>query len=222
MSFMTDLMKKKEPVPANVEAMLSGGIVAIAEPEPKIEMPLVATPLDMSWPDKELELEYSRVAQKLGVNVLPRIDWRRLGDALAELMIPVYDLKAVNKYLMDKAAEAVKANGDRGWAQWFWIPMRESDVDQVRLESIRAAGQQNLGYHWNMGYDPTLVPYLKPIPLPVLLTAERIEERLPGEVSFFVSDIVSYPDPFLGVQLKADRDKTIFVVERWDEPGFRG
>lgn len=179
----------------------------------------VASLIDTSWPDREFDLEYCRVASKLGVTVVPSVAWRKLGDVLTELGIPVYSLAAVDKYLRSKAAEVQQKNNGRGYTHYVWRPLRESDVDRAEYGSYKS---QFASSPYGMRYNPQYHPYDKAVPLPVLLTAERIEERLPGEVSFFVSDIVSYPDPFLAVQLKADRQKTMFVVERWDEPSFRG
>lgn len=60
--------------------------------------------------------------------------------------------------------------------------------------------------------------YAKPIPEPVLMTMATIRERYP-RADFFVSDFVDVPkgDPFLAVRY-ADQ---FFIIERWDEPGFR-
>jgi hypothetical protein len=39
-------------------------------------------------------------------------------------------------------------------------------------------------------------------------------------VSFFIAAPARHPDPFLAVA--SWEDKSVFVIERWDEPGFRG
>jgi len=60
--------------------------------------------------------------------------------------------------------------------------------------------------------------YTKPIPLPVLMTVAKIREAFP-EARFWVTDIAEIPkgDPFLSVGVGEER----FIIERWDEPGFR-
>lgn len=64
-----------------------------------------------------------------------------------------------------------------------------------------------------------LSAYHEPIPFPVLLTAAKIHDALGTDVELFVSQIKSYPDPFLAVRARGDKE--YFVVERWDEPTFR-
>jgi|SRR5262252_6146719 len=57
------------------------------------------------------------------------------------------------------------------------------------------------------------------VPYPVLLTVKSIVDRLP-DVQFFVTDYaVATPDPFLAVSRPSIDD--MFIIERWDEPGFR-
>ena len=63
-------------------------------------------------------------------------------------------------------------------------------------------------------------PYRAAVPLPVLLTVEKIQKAVP-EVFFYVSApkvMAGDPDPFLMV---TGRGVGVCVVERWDEPGFR-
>lgn len=207
----------------------SSSVAAVAVAEP--EMELVTAPVDLRLGDLELETEYNRVAKKLGVLARPRSDWRRLATALDELMIPVYNFDKVKAFLVKKAAEVAKqeaAAAVNGSAAWGWFPLNAPApvvVDaEAHLRALRELHDSMFG-----GSAPRLAngafrttAYTKRVPLPVLLTAEQIEDKLPGEVSFFVSDIERYPDPFLGVCLKSDPEKKMFVVERWDEPGFRG
>lgn len=209
---------------------LSVASIAVAEPE----MELVTAPVDLRLGDLEMETEYNRVANKLGVLARPRSDWRRLATALDELMIPVYDFDKVKAFLVKKAAEVAKqeaAAAVNGSAAWGWFPLN-APAPVVIDEGPHERALRELYASMNTfgsSSPPRLVngafrtaAYTKRVPLPVLLTAEQIEDKLPGEVSFFVSDIERYPDPFLGVCLKSDPEKKMFVVERWDEPGFRG
>ena len=61
-------------------------------------------------------------------------------------------------------------------------------------------------------------PYAKPIPDVVLMTIVKIRENYPKS-EFFVSDFARIPkgDPFLAVKV----NEKFYVIERWDEPGFR-
>ncbi len=219
MNFLKQLVGRRSPVAESA--------VALAEPEAV----LIATKVDLKLGDLELETEYNRVAEKLGVVKRPRSDWRRLAHALDELMIPVYDFHKVTEFLEKKAAEVAKQEAKaavNGSAAWGWFPLNTGPV-QPSSASFSAIEEYNRALR-SMGLPPERQPngsfrsstYNKRVPLPVLLTAEKIEDKLPGEVSFFVSDIERYPDPFLGVCLKSDPEKRMFVVERWDEPGFRG
>lgn len=60
--------------------------------------------------------------------------------------------------------------------------------------------------------------YVKPIPVAVLLTMIKIREAFPN-VLFQITDITRMVkgDPFLRVGFNG----TWFIIERWDEPGFR-
>jgi hypothetical protein len=60
--------------------------------------------------------------------------------------------------------------------------------------------------------------YNKFIPLPVMFTMEKIEQRI-HDVEFYVTDIREFRDPYLGVTVPGS--DTILVIERWDEPTFR-
>jgi hypothetical protein len=61
--------------------------------------------------------------------------------------------------------------------------------------------------------------YPHAIPVVPLMAAKIIQDAFP-EAQFFVTDYeVQKPDPFLAVMLPDTPD--LFVIERWDEPGFR-
>lgn len=78
--------------------------------------------------------------------------------------------------------------------RWYWLPLSSSS--SVYLREI----------------------YTKPIPKAVLLTMMKIREAIP-QAEFEVTDIQEMPkgDPFLRVGLH----RQWFIIERWDEPGFR-
>jgi len=68
-------------------------------------------------------------------------------------------------------------------------------------------------------WDIPTAAYRKAIPMPVLMTIAKIREAFP-EAEFFVTDIRRLPkgDPFLSVRMPGEE---LFIIERWDEPGFR-
>jgi hypothetical protein len=76
----------------------------------------------------------------------------------------------------------------------------------------------------------TRVPvlYTDPIPLPVLITMDKLVDKLGDSVTFHVGATVDISklqparyDPFLAVSTNPG-DGELYVIERWDEPGFRG
>ena len=156
--------------------------------------------------------EYQRVAAKVGF--APRgLESEALRRFLCDAGIRVYPYQVVQKYLNDKYGVSSETSG----AKWVWKPLR--GADQVK---------HDVGYHQyirrslNGAVAREQPPYAKPVPLPVLLTVERITERFP-EALFFVSDQYSappIPDPFLCVVYGEDPEPV--VIERWDEPKFRG
>lgn len=85
------------------------------------------------------------------------------------------------------------------------------------MESITPSGHR--WYWYRVGQEHHGIGlYKKPIPAPVLMTMAKIREAFP-EVRFEVTDIEELPkgDPFL----RAGQHGTWFIIERWDEPGFR-
>lgn len=200
---------------------------------------LVAEPIDLRSEDVEIELEHRRLSEKLGVLAKPEVAWRKLAAVLADEMIPVYDLSKVTAFMNSKARKEQKV--------WYWYPLRVTDVPQTSPRSASEArpqltnqgmGGQMASFGWaaahlqaaqnmfgveyvsNGGFQ--FVRYSEAVPLPVLLTVERLADRIGDDAEFFVAALGGPIDPFLGIRLKSDPAHTLFVVERWDEPGFRG
>jgi hypothetical protein len=157
-------------------------------------------------PDREYLTEYRRIAQKVGYRcseVETRVSKAELLEFLQAEGIGVYNYKAVEEYMNGLVAKENYAN--RGWQTftWIWASLRAKD----RSFNLATLSQPST--------------YEKPIPFPVLLTIEKIADRFGDKVNLFVSDIVNVPkpDPFLAVSVAGDKEK--YVIERWDEPGFR-
>lgn len=95
----------------------------------------------------------------------------------------------------------------RECSTWGWHPLREKDDGQLVSGHSSANGRIQRGV------------YQQAVPLPVLLTVEKIVEAVP-DVYFYVSGriVPQTDDPFLAVSA---RGMSMLVIERWDEPSFR-
>lgn len=156
--------------------------------------------------------EYERVARAVGF--APRgLKSDELRRFLSEIGIAIYPLPKVVAYLNTQYGEAKQS------ATWVWAPLRTADRFTVEIRNQMAG--YNSRHSRNGAVARELSPYAKPVPLPVLLTVERILARFPDAL-FFVNDEYHAPpivDPFLAVWYGEDSD--VVVIERWDEPAFR-
>lgn len=172
------------------------------------------TSVEPDGPDPIL-IAHAELATKLGVGAIPRISTEtsaRLRDVLREECITVYDFDAVVRY-MNRITK-------RKREPWGWMPLRRCDrvyqLDVDQRQSGRWIWQQLAGSFEARQYS-------EPIPYPALCTVDRLVEHLGDEVSFFVAAIIELPklDPFLAVRLNSCPED-MYVIERWDEPSFRG
>jgi hypothetical protein len=114
----------------------------------------------------------------------------------------VYEYEVVTRYL-DLQTERRNTNKKYRWESvaWHWHPVKSySD------------------FRWHGSNHVSREIYNKPIPMAVMVTMARIEALFP-ETRFYVSDLQDMKDPFLAVSVEGS--DTFFVIERWDEPGFR-
>ncbi len=156
--------------------------------------------------DPEL-LAHEALAKKLGITcVAPEIGVQRLRQVLAEEGITCYDRKAVEDYLtvMAARAQAEIKPGQWGIMSWGWFPARKVDVSLPKV-----TGEASTVYD-----SPD-----HPIPLPALMTMDRIVGCLGDQVRFLVGAITK-GDPFLAVVARGS--DVLFPFERWSEPSFRG
>ncbi len=120
---------------------------------------------------------------------------------LAENGICIYDINSVNKYMN---AVVRKINRSASWNRTWWSFL--FDVPQKFTWEWRPLSSSQ----YSRGYQ-------QPIPIPVLMTISKIREAFPY-AQFSVTEISQAGgDPFLGVHYCGE----FFVIERWDEPGFR-
>lgn len=166
----------------------------------------------------DLRRQYSALAAELGISQPGLLE----DEALAffrERGTRLYDQSKVNAFLTDQfGAEIPATEGQRQHygihtiATWGWRALRRVDVE--------GGGG---GWH-NPSSNGAHIGglYNKPLPLPVLLTVKEVAARFPSAM-FFVSDEVHssdlrrVDDPFLLVLI----ERTRFIIERWDEPGYR-
>jgi hypothetical protein len=174
-----------------------------------------------------LDAEYVKLAKQLGISgpekaLAERTRADEFAAFISEAGILAYPRERVRAYL----------NAQYGGTPWGWRAVREKDNPMVvgrRALGSYVAGDGTIdnGYEaWNKRNDiliggPDTALYAKPIPMPVLLTMKRIEEKFP-QATFWISDEAKRlpipKDPFLMVRFGG----LALIVERWDEPRFRG
>ena len=117
---------------------------------------------------------------------------------LAENGICIYDFKKVRKYLRRLCPS------DR---QQVWCGFDGNILDADLTNDS-----------WAKRHYDRIGGYTKPIPEVPLMTLAKIRAEFPQAVGY-VSDFLEVPkgDPFLAVMFEG----AFFIIERWDEPGFR-
>lgn len=150
--------------------------------------------------------EYLQASTKIGL-----FGAAQLRMILEENLIETFPLDKVCDYL-DHVYKY--ENKEDESATWGWRGLRRIDCNE-RV--------------WGSPPRHTFLvgPYRKEIPLPVLLTFDKIQSLMPeeGMVFGFISDEISAADrasdPFLAVLTRNGTSGELIVVERWNEPGFR-
>ena len=194
----------------------------------------VAPPMARAIPTQAIELpsnNYRDVARRLGATHLTAATEAAhrqslFEQVLSEMGLRRYAFRDVQRYM----------NRQYGWELfrgtcWGFRPMR--DQDRAEGHFVAADGTVDNGSQkWRRKHNGCIlaVPrpyekthfYAKPVPLPVLLTMEGIANKFPT-ARFFVSDetgrvLSAVKDPFLMVLFEDQQ----YIIERWDEPGFKG
>jgi hypothetical protein len=174
------------------------------DPPPPMDPPTKTAVLEREGgPDAE----YCALAESIGLQT-PEVLQTQLEAFLRENFIEVYDNEKVAAYMGNVIARESARTGKA--YQWFWSSLRQSDAKMVKHANLRAHGTS----HYRTDR------YMKSIPWPVLQVIKLITDRFGDRVALFVSDYEeTKPDPFLAVT--APR-LPLYVIERWDEPSFRG
>jgi hypothetical protein len=178
--------------------------VAVEPPPP--QAPEEPTPHKLAGAmEAEFMEQYIALADSIGFTPTAS-SLEKLKMVLSGEGIEVYNYTAVSKYLDSK--HPCEERSDFGG--WSWVPLRGDDMNK-----------NFMGSNWqNRAIDNTRV-YQEAVPLPVLMTVKKILDRVPEAVFFVSSQRRQRPhgDPFLMVAVPGSQG---YVVERWDEPGFRG
>jgi hypothetical protein len=156
------------------------------------------------------EAHYIKTAMVAGLAESATVIMARLREVLADRSLYVYDMESVETYL-DKHFGGDHNNQytDRCWTWQAVSP------DDAVIDLNRHGG-------WANGCVLKRERYQGAVPLPVVETIHALREAIPS-LKFFISgesDRMPAGDPFLAVWHPSLAD--LVVVERWDEPGFRG
>lgn len=206
--------------------------VAIAPPPPDAPIFAGPVPVPQKQPvaiveplaDAAFCEEYAAVALELGYST-PQLKQGAFQRFLSERGVSVYDRAKVSAYLDAQYGPPKARPGNGAVATWGWRPLTpgNSPIDSDDGAVATAWGGGFVSWNWtaNGSLMAGVEPYQKPIPMPVLLTAQAIKRAFP-DARFYVSDEVherdAIRDPFLLVRFEG----VSYIVERWDEPSFRG
>lgn len=169
--------------------------------------------------DKAIK-QYRKLAAKLGIATVPgdeTVQRHKLLAVLQRLGIAIYPINAVRKYMDEKCIPIDNS--------WYWIPLRRRDRGLVIKPNLHRKGIGWMSRTLRLGGTVSgATTYNQELPSPVLMRINEVQEELP-EAMFYVTDTrvqrasKRERDPFLGVTLPGLNE--LFVIERWDEPGFR-
>ena len=190
----------------------------IVDPGEAFDIDALKVPVYVTVNTPKLEKEYRRISNKIGTVFADTLTTQDLAKYLADSNMTVYPMDKVRSYLEKKMEELPKPRVSRRrgsfygsqprWA-WNWMALREQDVLKKKGNFSKLYSNTN-----------------KPVPVEVLMTVEKIIDDLgPSRVHFYVSEFVKAArptpqivDPFLAVCANTSK---LYVIERWDEPGFR-
>jgi hypothetical protein len=121
--------------------------------------------------------------------------------------IPIYRTRDVFAYLAEKAKENNGKFGLHGLRKCDATPNNVG----VWLEFSSPCPEEYAGTSGRTLYER--------VPLPVLLTAQKVIDRFGDRAKLHVTYVQEEEDPFLGVSID---NCSLRFIERWDEPSFRG
>jgi hypothetical protein len=150
---------------------------------------------------------YLEKAEKLGIDSPPIKD-ARLKRAIKKAKLLIYPYETVAAFL-DKVTPKNRV--------WRWYTLREIDRETLMdFPRIYTYMDREIKCRLSKGVYHREIPFHALNKVDILLsTYEK-----PTELLFFISEYdVPHPDPFLAVT--AIGASTVFVIDHWDEPGFK-
>jgi hypothetical protein len=193
-----------------------GNDSSIAAEEPPADVETAETPVSVaqsevafpsSGPAKIPKLseeemtEYIRVSAEIGIDCCTDLTRERLLRCFKEENIHVFNRDQVIEYLDKKLG-----------TDWEWRGLRQMDAKHL-------AGwfESKTDTHRQINFAKE--PYRGAVPLPVLMTVQKIQKAVPNDVYFYISAPKENDgDPFLCV---TSRWLGVYIIERWNEPNFR-
>lgn len=188
---------------ATIDPEVDAQPIVAVEPVAEVKEPV---PVPQSGPSRKPGIsseemqEYMRVSTEVGIDCCTDLTREKLLACFREENIHVFNMKQVVAYLDDNLGE-----------DWQWRGLRTVDAAHMPGGSwSHEVGKRKIFFAGDV--------YRGAVPLPVLLTVQKIQKAVP-EVFFYVSARKNEDgDPFLAV---TNRWLGCYVVERWDEPNFR-
>lgn len=177
--------------------------VAVVVEEPakaKAPIPTSGPVRKPSLDDAAME-EYAKVSAAVGIDCCTDLTRERLVRCLREENIHVFSTTQVVAYLDDKLG-----------LEWEWRGLRKLDAKHMPDGTwSHTVGERKIKFAGDV--------YRGAVPLPVLLTVQKIQAHDIPDIYFYVSARKDEDgDPFLMI---TSRWLGVYVVERWDEPNFR-
>ena len=155
--------------------------------------------------------DYLRTATEAGLADSAGIILARLRQALSARGLYIYDLESVEDYLDQRFGGSRRSRYSE--LRWTWQAVTHADA--MRNDDRHGRG-------WTNGCILAAERYQGAVPLPVVETIQALRTAIP-ELKFLISgESKRMPagDPFLAVWHPSFAD--LVVVERWDEPSYRG
>lgn len=160
---------------------------------------------------KKALAEHQRIINRLGIHGANGLTPMDIEKYLQDHSYEVYPPESVKKYMDRKVAE-INAKTSRRRNSYY-----SSSTNKWRWVPLRMAQSRNGAFCKQV------------VPVEVLMTAEKIFNDLGDQITFEVTEIYKsarrmptsgtlvHGDPFMCVRVGNNR----YILERWDEPGFR-
>lgn len=168
----------------------------------------ISLPVPKSSPAEppELTLEelktYTNLSKEVGIDYCSDITHEKLAFFFQKEDVQLYKNSEVVFYL----------DGRLG-VTWGWYGLRKEDV--AHLESYRTSSEDA-----SRAVDFSTVPYQDAIPLSTLLLIQKLQKAVP-EIYFYISSARDDNDEGDHFLMITNRWLGIYVIDRWDSPGFR-